>query len=150
MFPIGRIFYSYKQLDQVAEMFCNAWDVKKTHPGKYIGCHYGKSIHSHRCRLHEDKTKRRKIETSPKDHVSCPFCINYHYVDYPHKKDGRLPNIYYKVRITSAIYDHMCDLRTESHREARHRSGHLQPDINGVADIVAMLRKRPTLSLSHL
>ena len=25
LFPIGRVFLSYKQLDQVAELFCNAW-----------------------------------------------------------------------------------------------------------------------------
>ena len=47
LFPIDRIFYSHKQLDQVADLFCNAWAVKKTHPGKYIGCYFGKSIHSH-------------------------------------------------------------------------------------------------------
>ena len=48
LFPVGRIFASNKQLEQAAELFCNAWAVKKTHPGKYIGCFYGKSIHSHK------------------------------------------------------------------------------------------------------
>mmetsp|Transcript_34017 Transcript_34017/g.49838 ORF Transcript_34017/g.49838 Transcript_34017/m.49838 type:complete len:139 (-) Transcript_34017:244-660(-) len=61
LFPVGRIFPSSKQLEQAAELFCNAWAVKKTHPGNYIGCHYGKSIHSNRCRLHLDQTKRRRI-----------------------------------------------------------------------------------------
>ena len=38
LFPIGRIFASMKQLDQVADKFCSKWAVKKTHPSKYIGC----------------------------------------------------------------------------------------------------------------
>eukprot|EP00957_Ditylum_brightwellii_P062725 4760242-Ditylum_brightwellii.AAC.1 len=36
LFPVGRIFASSKQLGQAADFFCNAWAVKKTHPGKYI------------------------------------------------------------------------------------------------------------------
>eukprot|EP00957_Ditylum_brightwellii_P026068 1970585-Ditylum_brightwellii.AAC.1 len=36
LFPVGRIFASSKQLDKAAELFCNAWAMKKTHPGKYI------------------------------------------------------------------------------------------------------------------
>ena len=73
LFPVGRIFASFKQLDQAAELFCNAWAVKKTHPGKYIGCQYGKSIHSHRSRLHDDISKRQKIEYCPKSSIECPF-----------------------------------------------------------------------------
>ena len=38
LFPIGRIFASPKQLDQVADKFCSKWAVKKIHPGRYIGC----------------------------------------------------------------------------------------------------------------
>eukprot|EP00957_Ditylum_brightwellii_P071483 5433433-Ditylum_brightwellii.AAC.1 len=61
LFPVGRTFASSKQLDQAAELFCNVWAVKKTHPGKYIGCNYGKSIHSHHSRLHDNVSKRQKI-----------------------------------------------------------------------------------------
>ena len=86
LFPVGRIFASSNQLDQAAEFFCNAWAVEKTHPGKYIGCHYGKSIHSHHSRLH-DISKRQKIEYCPKSSIECPFQINYHYVGYHRNSD---------------------------------------------------------------
>eukprot|EP00957_Ditylum_brightwellii_P188798 14371347-Ditylum_brightwellii.AAC.1 len=65
LFPVGRIFASSKQLDQAAELFCNVWAVEKTHPGKYIGCHYGRSIHNHHCSLQQDQSKRRRIEYYP-------------------------------------------------------------------------------------
>jgi hypothetical protein len=38
LFPPGRIFASFKQLDQAADMFLGAWAVKKTTHFKSIQC----------------------------------------------------------------------------------------------------------------
>lgn len=38
MFPVGRIFASSKQLDQVAEMLLSNWGIKKVHNAKSICC----------------------------------------------------------------------------------------------------------------
>jgi galactitol-specific phosphotransferase system IIB component len=76
LFPEGRVFASHIQLDQAADMFLNSWDVKTTHPGQRISCFYAPSIH--KCeRLTMDETKHRTTLSSPKQHVCCPFRINY-------------------------------------------------------------------------
>jgi predicted nucleic acid-binding Zn ribbon protein len=40
LFPSGRIFASFKQLDQAADIFLGAWAVKKTTHSKSIQCAY--------------------------------------------------------------------------------------------------------------
>ena len=149
LFPPRRVFASSKQLDQVAEIFCSRWAVRKTHPGKYIACHFGKS--NNKKVLHDDVTKRRFTATSPKSSVQCPFHIAYSYnVNYTHNKSRQLPEIYYHVKTTCVNYTHTCGVDTLSYKEAKQRCGDIQPDLNGVQDIIAFLCNRPTMSLQVL
>ena len=80
LFPIGRVFASNRQLDQVAEKLSQSWGLKKTHGSKKIGCHYGVSPH---------KKSRKKIsihssgirDVIPRssdlnNHTNCPFRIS--------------------------------------------------------------------------
>ena len=48
------------------------------------------------------------------------------------------------------IYLYTCPLTTTSHREALQRSGEALPNIDGVNDIVSMLRNNPNLSAMDL
>jgi hypothetical protein len=57
LFPPGRIFASFKQLDQAADMFHGAWAVKKTTHSKSIQCAYS-SAHDKESRKHADPSKR--------------------------------------------------------------------------------------------
>jgi hypothetical protein len=151
MFPVGRIFASSKQLEQVCRRFADAWAFQITHSGKKLACHFAPSIHK-KSRLHEDETKRRKIPQNPKEAVACPFQILYSLLGGPKSthKDAKISKIYYRVKITNSCFKHSCGLNTRSHREARQRAGNTLPDLNGVQDIVSMLRQRPTLSCSDL
>ena len=148
LFPEGRVFASHKQLDQAMRHFSSAWAFQMTHPSTFIGCHYGAPVH--KPRLHSDESKRRKLSHQPKLQVKCPFTIKYAPLGRPRKVADRLPKIHYRVKITHTCFQHTCGLNTRTHREARQRAGTNTPNIQGLQDIVAMLRQRPTLSCSTL
>jgi hypothetical protein len=72
LFPSGRIFASFKQLDQAADMFLGAWAIKKTSHSKSIQCAYYVT-HDKQDRKHPDLSKRRKIEPTLKSvYIECP------------------------------------------------------------------------------
>jgi hypothetical protein len=105
MFPVGRIFASSKQLEQVCRRFADAWAFQITHSGKKLACHFAPSIHK-KSRLHEDETKRRKILQNPKGEVACPFQILCSLVGRPKSthKDAILPKIYHTAKITKSCF----------------------------------------------
>jgi hypothetical protein len=72
LLPKGRIFVSFKQLDQVSKMFLDAWAINKVHVTKCIRCFYSESSVK-KSRLHKDSAKCRKVETSVKNVYKCPF-----------------------------------------------------------------------------
>jgi hypothetical protein len=150
--PVGRIFASSEQLEQVCRQFADPWAFQITHSGKKLTCHFALSIHKQSRRLHADETKRRKILQNPKEEVACPFQILCSSLGVPKcmHKDAILPKICCRVKITNSCFKHSCGLNTRSHREARQRAGNALPDLNGVQDIVSMLRQRLTLSCSDL
>ena len=59
LFPSGRIFASFKQLDQAADMFLGAWAVKKTTHSKSIQCTYSAN-HDKKDRKHADIIQKTK------------------------------------------------------------------------------------------
>ena len=150
-FPVGRIFASSKQLEQVCRRFADAWAFQITHSGKKLACHFAPSIHK-KSRLHEDETKRRKILQNPKEEVACPFQILCSLVGRPKSahKDAILPRICHAAKITKSCFKRSCGLNARSHREARQLAGTTLPDLNGVQDVGPTLRQRPTLSCSDL
>jgi hypothetical protein len=58
LFPLGRIFASHKQLDQVAKMFLEAWAISKAHNGKKISCHLGPQL----------KKRKKPSLDAPREH----------------------------------------------------------------------------------
>jgi hypothetical protein len=144
IFPVGRVFASFKQLDQAADMFLSAWAVKKTHHSKSIQCAYSVP-HDKRNRKHIDVTKRRKLDTTLKSVYKCPFSIRYSFVAYCKNPKTKKPDIFYKVKITNVNFEHTCQLTTIFHRQAMQKSGGFQPNLNGLNDIIALLRLKPNL-----
>jgi hypothetical protein len=144
LFPKGRMFASFKQLDQAADMFLGAWAVKKTNHSKSIQCAYSTS-HTKKDRRHADVSKRRKLEPTLKSVYKCPFVIRYSYVAYCKNKALKKPDIFYHVKITNVNFQHTCQMTTIFHRQALQLSGGLQPDLNGVNDIMSLLREKPML-----
>jgi hypothetical protein len=130
------MFASFKQLDQAADMFLGAWAVKKTNHSKSIQCAYSTS-HTKKDRRHADVSKRRKLEPTLKSVYKCPFVIRYSYVAYCKNKAIKKPgDIFYHVKITSINFQHTCQMTTIFHRQTVQLSGGLQPDLNGVNDIM--------------
>jgi hypothetical protein len=82
LLPTGRIFDSFKQLEQVSKMFLDAWAInKKVHLAKRICCFYSESPNKKR-RLHDDPAKHQKVDTSVKGIYKCPFAIRYSFINY--------------------------------------------------------------------
>jgi cell division inhibitor SulA len=55
------------------------------------------------------------------------------------------PDISYHVKITNVNFAHTCQMTTIFHRQALQKSNRLQPDLNGVNDIMSLLREKPML-----
>ena len=149
LFAPGRIFASFKQLDQAADMFLGAWAVKKTHNSKSIRCAYSQS-HEKKDRKHTDLSKRRKLEPTLKSVYKCPFIIRYSFVAYCKNTALKKPDIFYQVKITQVNFEHTCQMTTIFHRQALQKSGGLQPNLNGLNDIMSLLREKPMLQSSVL
>jgi hypothetical protein len=144
LFPCGRMFASFKQIDQAADMFLGAWAIKKTMHSKSIQCSYS-STHDKKDRKHPNPDKRRKLEPTLKSVYKCPFIIRYSFVAYCRNKALKKPGVFYKVKITHVNFVHTCQMTTIFHRQALHKSGGLQPDLNGLNDIMSLLHEKPTL-----
>jgi hypothetical protein len=60
-------------------------------------------------------------------------------------------DIFYHVKITNVNFAHACQMTTIfHHRQALQKLGGLQPDLNGVNDIMSLLREKPMLQLEVL
>ena len=144
LFPCGRMFASFKQIDQAADMFLGAWAIKKTMHSKSIQCSYS-STHDKKDRKHPNPDKRRKLEPTLKSVYKCPFIIRYSFVAYCKNRALKKPDIFYRVKITHVNSVHTCQMTTIFHRQAVQKSGGLQPDLNGLNDIMSLLREKPML-----
>ena len=80
---------------------------------------------------------------TPKEAIQCPFEIRYSFLDYP--RLDKKPDIFYHVKITACTYQHTCELSPIAHRQAKRRAGKLQPDLNGMGDVIRLLREKPML-----
>ena len=115
MFPKGRIFMSYAQLDQATKHFLDGWNCKKVHSSKSIRCAYSKSLKKpYKSVCAPDK--RRKIDVSMKQQYQCPFVIRYSSLDY--KINNPKSAILYKVKITECNPEHSCQLSSQFYRHA--------------------------------
>ena len=145
----GRIFASCEQLFQASEYLMPQWATKVVHTSKSIRCFYSKSVHK-TCRKVASPSKQRNVEPSLKETIQCPFCIRY-YISLPHKSEAKkCPTLLYKCRLTSISLQHTCGLTTNSHRVAIQKSGEAQPNIQGLNDVVSLLRDRPLLPTDML
>jgi hypothetical protein len=149
LFPVGHIFASFYQIDQVADMFLGAWAIKKTSHSKSIQCAYS-TTHDKKDRKHPDVSKRRKLEPTLKSVYKCLFIIWYSFVAYCKKRALKKPDIFYHAKITHINYHNTCQMSTTFHRQALQKSGCLQPDLNGLKDIMYLLREKPMLQSNVL
>jgi hypothetical protein len=144
LFPCGRIFVSFKQINQAANTFLGAWANKKTMHSKSIQCSYS-STHDKKDRKHPNADKRRKLEPALKLVYKCPFIIRYSFVAYCRNRALKKPDVFYKVKITHVNFVHTCQMTTIFHRQALQKTGGLQPDLNGLNDIMSLLHEKPML-----
>jgi hypothetical protein len=128
-------------------MFLGAWAIKKTSHSKSFYCTYSVT-HDKQDRKHPDLSKRRKIEPTLKSVYKCPFIIRYSFVAYCNKNRAlKKPDIFHHVKITNVNFAHTCQMTTIFHRQALQKPGGLQPNLNGVNDIMPLLREKPMLQL---
>jgi hypothetical protein len=71
-------------------------------------------------------------------------------VAYCKNKALKKPDIFYHVKITQVNFHHVCQMTTVFHRQALEKSGGLQPDLNGLNDIMSLLREKPMLQIHVL
>ena len=153
LFPIGRVFSSPEQIDQMLIKFSHKWGFKKTHPGNFLGCYYGTSVHT-KSRGKEfnscgNPVKKRKTHSIK---CGCEFKITYKSIDmYNRQHDGvRVPKIYFNAVITKANYVHICELSTQSHRKAIISSGGIVFNLEGLTVPITLLRTNPRVSTKIL
>jgi hypothetical protein len=58
---------------------------------------------------------------------------------------NKQPDIFYRVKITGVKYEHTCQLSTVFHWESKQKKGTLQPDLNGLSNIIGLLQEKPNL-----
>jgi hypothetical protein len=142
LFPPGRIFCSYKQLDQVAKMFLEAWAISKSHNGKKISCHLGELP------VKRNKKPPKNRDFTPRVHgitlkqqTKYPFEINYSWIGL--QAVSKKPGIFYHVKITKVNTEHTCRMNTSKHRHVIQRQGHLELSVSGMKDIISIISEKP-------
>ena len=111
LFQKGRLFASFKQLGQVAEMFLEAWAVSKSHNGKRISCSFSENTRKRKATvipLEDSPVSTREHSATRKQQTKCPFKILYSYVE--HKEINKKPGIFYQVKITTVDPNHTCKM----------------------------------------
>jgi hypothetical protein len=76
LFPEGCFFASFKQLDQAAKLFLDAWAISKVHGQSKIYCARGIS-RGKSTKLCSDVCLQQKRSPSEKEKFKCPFEIRY-------------------------------------------------------------------------
>jgi hypothetical protein len=131
-------------------MFLDAWAVVKVHSQKKIRCYYGKST-KNKPVLHTIPEKQRAVAPTLKETYDCPFEIRYSFLDY-HRTDhpDKVPDVFYFVKITHVDFNHSCFLNTEWARQAKQKNGSCQPSLDGMNDILSLLKAKPMLKADVL
>jgi hypothetical protein len=142
LFPQGRLFASFKQLDQVSKLFLEAWAVCKVHGQRKIYCAHGVS-RGKKPKLHHDTSLQRKRGVSEKEKCKCPFEIRYS--PQGKRKGDTTPDIFFRVKLTGCTYEHNCSMDTASHRLAFQANGHNTADLSRMNHVLRMLRDKPSV-----
>jgi hypothetical protein len=96
LFPKDRIFASEKQIEQVADMFMDAWwACRKAHDQKKIICHYGLSSKKKKVSTVDPLSQRETLEMR-KEQCKCPFKIMYSHQGK--RASVKKPGIFYHAK----------------------------------------------------
>ena len=93
-------------------------------------CHFSRPERTY---LSPDDAKRRAVT---KCHTTCAFKVRFNYL----RKDSKGMKGCIKVTSSQADYNHSCGLSTITQRIAIQRSGCSQPDIDGMRQVICLLR----------
>ena len=148
LFPIGRIFFNREQFYQAAKMFCSKWAVHISHQSKTIKCFYHLDKRNRKKEPIFGQPSRKSNGNQLKKEYACPFIIRYRYLNYCKNKVQKYPDIFYRIKITSAHYHHTCSLDVSEQRQALTRSTGVtyKLDLMAMTNVVLLLRETPTLS----
>jgi hypothetical protein len=145
MFPVGRMFASFKQIDQVAKLFLDAWAISKVNGQSKIYCAHGLSRGKTK-QLHSTVSMRRNCSQTEKEKCQCPFEIRYSPQGRVKKKTpSTKPVVFLTVKVTACVYEHKCSMDTTSHRLAFQSNGQNTPDLTRIHHIIRMLREKPSI-----
>ena len=133
-FPVGRVFCSFLQINQVLKLFLEQWAVTKSSQGKTITCAYGQK------QIYKKSKYQKKTATNDdflKEH-NCLFQVKYSYVSLLRDKQKLLT--FYRVKITQLETKHTCQQSSISHRNALQSGGHLvKIDIDKIRVVADMI-----------
>jgi hypothetical protein len=107
LFPKDCIFASDKKIEQVADMFMDAWACRKPHDGKKIICHYGLSSKKKKVSTVDPLSQQEIIEMR-KEQCKCPFKTMYSHQGK--MASVKKPGIFYHAKITMVDPTHTCGM----------------------------------------
>ena len=147
IFPIGREFANYRQLDQYLSLFLKSWKIRKNRDGFSFKCFYA---NNHRVYTPKNSFAARKKCTirKLKTQINCPFVIRW---SCPGIKDKSQAPIFRKVYITQCNPNHNCGICVESFRIAMRMSKSSGKfDLNTLSNVLRVTKIDPFLPAKHL
>ena len=148
LFPIGRRFVNYKQLDEYVTFFLKSWNIQRQRHGNCFQCFYSTRKTKHKLSLFTDDGTPRRTKKSLKECIKCPFVIRF---SIPGVKNKDKPPIFYEVKITQVNAKHSCGLSTMSFRAANRMSTSAKKfNLEALKVIVQCIRINPSLPALQL
>ena len=118
LFPVGREFANYRQLEQFVNLFLEGWKISKHRDGNTFKCFYSAPKKKKKNDImFEEKFENSKM--SLKESIKCPFVIRF---SIPGIKKRLRPPIFHKVKITYVNAEHTCNFCVQSFRVAKRMS----------------------------
>ena len=148
LFPKDRVFTSKNQLSQMLDLFLKPWGAVKACTGTKFHCHYSPSTKVTSRKKHCDSDKTRHRESS-KDNNQCKFHINIVMLNAPKLK--RISKDFYQCRITTAVYEHSCELSPEFQRVAMKSTGKfLSFDKTKFGYVLDLVHRKPRIGTTEI
>ena len=150
LFPSGRKFANYRQLDQYVTVFLESWKCVKHIDGNSFRCFYAKPYVKKKITtnlLNPKKTVSNAI-TERRSRIDCPFLVRF---SCPGIKDKSVHPIFRQVNITKCNPKHSCGLSTSSYRAASRLSkSQSKFDYKALNSVVNVMKIDPHLPARHL
>ena len=147
LFPKGRRFANYKQLDEFLTLFLESWKIRKFRQGFVFKCFYSPNSKKRKagCLFRNESEQN---DSSIKEKVNCPFVIRF---SMPGIKKKLKPPIFHVVRITFVNPSHLCQFSPQSYNVAKRKSTSIKKiELSALSVVIQCIKVNPHLPSNHL